>query len=142
MPCLISLIRRFSGLRAHKSSSDFVPQRLFDAFGIHIASISMDRLATKVAMEANAAMSRIRSVIVVSLVPLCFHFVLFLCQRQQENKAGIPKRVPWLTSGLWGGASALNGSCRRLASLVRLWPRSGGRPAHQHGATSHRDRRS
>src|SRR5690606_27353114 len=97
---------RFSGLRAHKSSSDFVPQRLFDAFGIHIASISMDRLAMKVAMEANAAISRIRSVIVVSFVPLCFYFVLFLCRRQQENKAGISEMTPWLTSEERSSSSA------------------------------------
>src|SRR5690606_12119913 len=69
-------------------------------------SISMDRLAMKVAMEANAAMSRIRSVIVVSYVPLCFHFVLFLCRRQQENKAGISEMTPWLTSGERSGGSA------------------------------------
>jgi hypothetical protein len=49
----------------------------------------MERLATKVAMEANAAMSRRRSVIVVSLVPLCFQFVLILFESQQRNKTGI-----------------------------------------------------
>ncbi|CDZ50831.1 Hypothetical protein NGAL_HAMBI1189_36510 [Neorhizobium galegae bv. officinalis] len=38
----------------------------------HMAIMIMERLATKVAMEANAAMSRSRSVIVVSRVLLCF----------------------------------------------------------------------
>src|SRR5690606_11481608 len=71
---------------------------------IHIAIMSMERLATKVTMEANAAMSRMRSVMVVSFVPLCFHFVLFSCSRQQENKAGIAKRAPWLTWGQRAGA--------------------------------------
>jgi hypothetical protein len=46
----------------------------------------MERLATKVAIEAKAAMSRIRSVIIVSLSSLCFHFVLFAFASQQKNR--------------------------------------------------------
>ena len=46
----------------------------------------MERLATKVAIEAKAAMSRIRSVIIVSLGSLCFHFVLFAFACQQKNR--------------------------------------------------------
>ncbi|EUB94895.1 hypothetical protein PMI07_002673 [Rhizobium sp. CF080] len=47
-----------------------------------MAIMIMERLATKVAMEANAAMSRSRSVIVVSRVLLCFYFVLILFESQ------------------------------------------------------------
>jgi hypothetical protein len=59
----------------------------------------IERLATKVAMEANAAMSRSRSVIVVSRVLLCFHFVLILSESQQENETGISEHAAWLISG-------------------------------------------
>lgn len=48
----------------------------------HIAIMIIERLATKVAIEANAAMSRSRSVIVVSRVLLCFYFVLILFESQ------------------------------------------------------------
>jgi hypothetical protein len=51
-----------------------------------MAIMIMERLATKVAIEANAAMSRSRSVIVVSRVLLCFYFVLILFGSQQQNK--------------------------------------------------------
>ncbi|MFB9951058.1 hypothetical protein ACFFP0_19600 [Rhizobium puerariae] len=63
-----------------------------------MAMTIMERLATKVAMEANAAMSRRRSVIVVSRVPLCFYFVLILFESQQENKKRITDRESWLRS--------------------------------------------
>ncbi|AXV15031.1 hypothetical protein CYG48_04555 [Neorhizobium sp. SOG26] len=46
----------------------------------------IERLATKVAIEAKAAMSRIRSVIIVSLGSLCFYFVLFRFTSQQKNR--------------------------------------------------------
>ncbi len=52
----------------------------------HIAIMIIEMLATKVAIEAKAAMSRIKSVIIVSLGSLCFHFVLFMFGSQQKNR--------------------------------------------------------
>jgi hypothetical protein len=58
----------------------------------HIAIMSIDKLATKVAMEANAAMSRSKSVIVIScsvMFLFCSHFVLKSTGEQTGNHGSV-----------------------------------------------------
>lgn len=62
-PVRISSLNVFQALSRAKSLKDK---------GFYMTSMIIERLATKVAMEANAAISRRRSVIVVSRVLLCF----------------------------------------------------------------------
>jgi hypothetical protein len=86
----------FSGAGGRKSSSESARQRLLTRSApkpgcrlTYITIMIMEKLATKVAMDANAAISRRRSVIVVSRVR--YVFILF-CFRTQVKKRTKRKR--------------------------------------------------